>query len=81
MTKTVLIRRPMVRGNTSQMVRASVLSEQGDTMRVVLEGQSKPVTVRASEVVATPGVNGRIMHSSLPDSPNSLIRILEKRGF
>ena len=86
--RTVMLRRPMVHGNTARMVRATVLSESDGELRVVVEGSNKPITVKASETVDAPRTfgtrlamqQGVIIQKSLPDNANSLSRICESRG-
>jgi len=86
--RTVMLRRPMVHGNTARMVRATVLSESDGELRVVAEGSNKPITVKASETVDAPRTfgtrlamqQGVIIQKSLPDNANSLSRICESRG-
>ena len=89
MTRTVLISKPQPRGNTNRMIRATVMHDNGDTLQVVVEGQNKTTTVKASEVREAPAMYGNraasdrrvVVQKALPDSPGSLVRILEKRGF
>lgn len=87
--RTVLIRKPQRIGSTARMVKAAVLGQTKDGLRVVIEGTSKPISVKASEVRDAPAVFGNrpamgrgvVVQKALPDSPSSLTRILEKRGF
>lgn len=87
MGRTVLLRRPQIHGNVTRLVRATVLSETADSLRVIPEGQNKPITIKASEVTDAPKVfstllsaqRGVIVQRCLPDSPSSLCRILEGR--
>ena len=86
--RTVMLRRPMIHGNTTRMVRATVLSESDGMLRVVEQGSNKPITVKASETMDAPKTfgtrlamqSGVVIQRSLPDNPNSLSRIIEGRG-
>lgn len=83
-----MLRRPMIHGNTTRMVRATVLSESDGMLRVVEQGSNKPINVKASETMDAPKTfgtrlamqNGVVIQRSLPDNPNSLSRICESRG-
>lgn len=85
--KTVIIRRQQLHGNISQLIKASVLSETKDELRVILEGSNRPIVVKASECVDAPGTfgtmqamnRGVIVQKALPDSPSCLSRMIERR--
>jgi len=88
MSRTVLIRRPQLHGNVMRMVRATVLSENNGDLRVIPEGTNVPINVKASETTDAPAVfgtrlamqQGVVVQRALPDSPNSLSRICERRA-
>jgi hypothetical protein len=78
MTK-VLVRRKLASGD-NQMVTAHVLSERDGVLRVMMEGNMKPVEVNASDVVpaakvfntAYPSQNQQIIPKQHPVSLNAL---------
>jgi hypothetical protein len=85
--RIVLLRRPQVHGNVTRMVRATVMSENNGTLRVIPEGQRNPIVVKASETLdatTTFGTRlamqkGVVIQRALPDNPNSLSRIVESK--
>jgi len=88
MSRTVLISRSQLHGYVNRMIRATVLEDKGATLRVVVDGQSKVIEVKAAEVRDAPKVfgnqaavsRGAIVQNAIPDSPGCLVRILGKRG-
>lgn len=88
MQKTVLICKQH-RFGSPQLIRATVLSETKDTMRVIPIGQRKIVEVKASETRPVSAVfanrlatqQGRVIPKAYPDGSNHLGAILERRGF
>lgn len=88
MSRTVMVRRPQLHGNVTRMVRATVLSESNGELRVLLEGSNKPLNIKASETMDAArtfgthlaAARGIIIQRALPDSPNSLSRIIEQRS-
>lgn len=87
MSRMVLYRVPQRQG-CQRVVKAQVIGEQGDSLRVVPEGSNKAVLIEASEAQDAQRVfgGGRAMAAGVvvpkayPDSPNSLMRILESRS-
>lgn len=53
----VLVRQPMLNGD-NKMLKAEVLSQTGDKLRVKIEGQREPKEVNASDVVSAIKVFG-----------------------
>jgi hypothetical protein len=66
----VYIRRVIANSQDCEMIRANVLSQTGDTLRVISEGSKTPVTVKASEV--TPLQAGRQVLRQFPTSREAL---------
>ena len=86
--KEVLIRRALRFGG-NQLVKATVLSQHGSKLRVIRDGERKPVEVEAAEVVdagATFSGNrlaqqrGVIVSKAYPDNANCISRILDSRS-
>jgi hypothetical protein len=86
--RTVLLRKPQLHGNVTRVIRATVLSEDKDMLRVIPEGQRNVISVKASEVTEASKTfatrlaaqHGVVVQQCLPDSPNCLSRICESNG-
>lgn len=55
----VMVRRQQLHGNQTNLVLANVLSEDGDTYRVKINGQATPVEVKKSDVLPVQTVHGQ----------------------
>jgi hypothetical protein len=79
--KQILIRKTMLHGATSKLVRCDVLSENADgSFRCKCEGDAKPVEVKASEAISAEKVFGQVrtapgaavIQKAYPASPYAL---------
>jgi hypothetical protein len=78
----ILIKRPMLNGD-QRLVKGQVLSQTGDTVRVMLEGGLKPVEVKASEMIPASFIFGTnrpdrfetVIPKQYPTSPNALANL------
>jgi len=76
----VLIRRTIANKTEKELVRANVIAQTGDMLRVLPEGQTKSIEVLASETIPanTYGTMQRsgIVVKQYPTSPNALMHRL-----
>jgi len=87
--REVMIRRKLRQaGNETQLIKVGVLSQQGDTLRVVRPGETRPFNVAAADVVeattafagnAAAQRSGVVVSSHLPDSTSALCNVLASR--
>lgn len=88
--RTVLIRKQQTQhgGNNSRVIRATVLSETKDELKVQLSNQKLPMTVKASEVIDASRTfssqlsleRGVVPYKAVPMSPSSMSSILASRS-
>ena len=75
MNKQVMIRKPLAHGNVTKLIRASVISETNGMLRVLADGDRKPIDVKRTDVVAAParaGERGVAVPTLYPHSLSSL---------
>src|SRR5678816_2650254 len=78
MNKQVMIRQPLLHGNATKLVRASVISEQpGGMLRVMMPGALKPVDIKASDTIPATQIFGdrqstTIIQKMYPQSKSAL---------
>lgn len=80
MSKQIMVRQKQRLGG-DRFVRATVLAERGDTLRVVLVDSNKPIEIKRADTIKAPEVTRGPVQRAIPDSRNSLCSILEQRGF
>lgn len=85
--KQVMVRRKLLHGNMSKLVRCDVLAEYEDgSLRCMCDGERKPVEVKASQVVPVKQVFGTqnrngvqtMLQKAYPTSINALGSILNR---
>lgn len=84
--REVMIRRKLIQpGNETQLIKVGVLSQDGDTLRVVRPGETRPFNVAASDVVDANTVfsgnraaqnSGVMITKQMPDSTSALCNVL-----
>lgn len=86
-TASVLIKQKMLSGNVTKLIRANVLSEKDGMLRVMVEGQRKPIEVKASDTLPAEKVFGvakvgqkpsSVLQRCYPSSINSLGNTLNR---
>ena len=74
-----MIRKQIVHGNVTRLIRATVLSETPGMMRILVDGTKVPVDVKASDVIAAPARAGERGVAVPTMHPHSL-QALANRG-
>ena len=80
--KQVLVREKQLNGD-NRLRRGNVLSQQGDVLRILLEGQKKPIDVKASETIPAESVFGSrkreqatsVIPKAYASSPSALMNL------
>lgn len=84
--KKVLVRQKQLHGNGNKMTPGNVLSEKDGMLRVMIEGQRKPIEVRASDTIPANRVfvaqrndqRQSILPKAYPTSINALGNLLNR---